>query len=178
MAGQISPYCIVHFLGSSSERLPKEEQIRCVVYRWLYTNSAKFVHVEAGYRDTDKRGKHPECDIHTEVDGNIYWIEIKSDTADAPGYISKPKKSLESWKYDIDKLSLSPNESNKVFIVVGIRKTGRKTRLYSQKHIDQLTKYIQETFPNKEISLLNKTFPLCAWRDITPAEICCFLWSW
>jgi hypothetical protein len=161
------------------ERLPKEEQIRCAVYRWFISSGAAFVRVEAGYVDPDTCGQHPECDILTTVDGLDYWMEIKGGTADVPGYLQKPNDQFAKWCDDVDKLVKHvPPHATRCFLLAGVRRRGSTNRLYSDEHAASVTAYIKSRSPSAQPELRQRAFSPFSWRDISNAELVCRLWTW
>jgi hypothetical protein len=160
------------------ERLPKEEQARCAVYRWMYSKGADLVRVEAGYVDPDQPGQHPECDIHAHLDDLEYWMEIKCGTADYPGYIPKPAEQLAKWCEDIDKLvNHAPANAVRCFLLAGVRERGSRRQLYSDQHVEHVTARIRRS-PGAVPVVHHQCLGPLVWRDMANAELVCRLWTW
>lgn len=99
------------------ERLPKEEQTRCIVYATLRPEF-RTVCAERGYGSVDE-GSRSECDLWAESDGQPQVaIEIKH--AWSSSFLNnKPSEQLASWMTDLAKLEGFPTDSDRYFLLVG-----------------------------------------------------------
>jgi hypothetical protein len=100
-----------------NERLPKEEQSRCILYAHL-RSEWPVVCVERGYRSIDEGGEHRECDLLAIWVGRPdFWLEMKHCRC-AREWQNKPSEELKKWEDDLDKLRLVPSDSDRIFLLV------------------------------------------------------------
>lgn len=164
------------------ERLPKEEQARNALSNWFRSVGASAVHIEAGYRDVDQPGGHPECDLRVVLNnGCETWIEVKCcETADAPrfGYNAKPAQNMYGWLTEVDRLRNTPESAQRALVVIGLRQHGHIGKLFSPGHLDRVTAAIKKSFEVSTIECVRKEVTFDAWREIAPAEVVAHAWIW
>lgn len=155
--------------STPNERLPKEEQIRTRLFCSLAGNY-KYANIERGYQSIDE-GNSSECDIWLKSKIGIEtWIEIKRCWS-GRGFTDKPKEQLESWQKDISKLASIPNNTQRIFILVGVFENNPILEKASTKVIHNISTF----FDNKVIETQYEHFN---WRKSSIQYVACWVYKW
>jgi hypothetical protein len=156
-----------------NERLPKEEQIRSLIFSELKT-VFKFVCSERSYQSVGN-GIAEECDIWAKGPRSYpTWMEIKRCwSRRSKGWVNKPSEQLNSWKKDISKLSTIDSNSNRYFFLVGVFDSDPLQN--SGKPIQGVISNINELYPNDLCHAESCEF---TWRDTGMTNIAIWVWHW
>ena len=148
------------------ERLPKEEQIRCVVYDY-YKQNSEFVCVERNYEDVDA-GKTEACDLLIYLkNGKKRYIEIKTCWYGSY-FTNKLKEQKTNWENDIERLrraKINPDITCH-FILIGLIERKQKSKTKLEESVNSIA----------NVNLIcNKTSD-CTWRDTEIDTISVWIW--
>lgn len=163
-------------LQQPRERLPKEEQLRCALYHWLRVEGADYVHVEPNYGDIDT-GRRAECDLRASFAGLEYWIELKRGYLAAPRYNASAKEHSTQWAADVSKLCGAPTDARKVFVMIGLSKTGFRTKMYTDDHLASVSSVIQ-SLTSCCAKMSSYRVALEQWREVKGIDLLGCAWEW
>ena len=153
------------------ERLPKEEQTRCIIYSAL-RSEFRTVSAERGYGSIDE-GSRPECDLwaHSEGQPQVF-IEIKHAWS-APRLNNKPSAQMASWMTDLAKMEGLPPDTDRFFILVGF--LDADPLLVTMPESRSVLSGIRGLHPSKLVFQDSSTF---RWRKEGITHIAMWAWHW
>jgi len=97
---------------------PKEDQIKCAIYRAL-VDSGHRVHIEAAYERSGKK-----CDVRATRRNNTLWLEIKTGWAGTGGWVNKLREQIAAWQGDIKRLVRVGEPDQKLFVLFLFTQSG------------------------------------------------------
>ena len=171
LAQQIIQELLVVADSDPHERLPKEEQTRCITYAALRP-AFRSVCAERGYCSVDE-GELTECDLWARNPGEPpLFMEIKHAWS-ASAYNSKPSEQLGNWLADLGKLREVGEAANRYFLLVGFFDEDPKQN--KDPRPKSVLANIQRLLPKNLVHSESAPFK---WRGEVISHLAIWVWHW